>query len=230
MHATLPEARMGARDLAKGFAKLRRLRASRDIPLRQTVKPEQTTRPTLADAELRDDPVNHTLARVGPQFFCVDGLQHVDVEGLVGDGLLQPWILIPELLGSPRFGDAHAGILLSSRIERRIAHDVLAEHVRDPHALLRFLQYADDLGLGVSLALHGSLQGAGNSSIAWTEKTLRHPRSQPLIAPCDDEWDQFRVAQCFPQDTKLVIQRHDQDVPDSNVGIMCDDQQGTAGC
>jgi len=88
---------------------------------------------------------------------------------LVRHDLLQTSILILELFEPLRFGDTHAGVLLSPRIERRIAHPVLAGQVGDRHALLGFFQDADDLGLGVSLALHGSLQGAGNSSIAWTE-------------------------------------------------------------
>src|SRR5207244_86060 len=124
-----------------------------------------------------------------PPGACVRGLpvspshllQHVDVEGEVGDDLLEPRVLLPEGLQLHDVGGAH-GVVLGLPPVVGLDGDLQASHhLGELGALLKqrfcLTQLADDLLGGVPLPLHESHLlppwGGRDSHSTWTR--LRGP-------------------------------------------------------
>src|SRR3546814_5962576 len=89
-------------------------------------------------------------------FFGECFLEQVGTELGVGVHLLQPTVLLLELLHPADHGHIHAAELAAPLVERRRADAVLAAQLRHGRTGLGLLEHGDDLAVGEAGLLHRS--------------------------------------------------------------------------
>src|SRR5690606_15058225 len=101
-------------------------------------------------------------------FFSDDRLEHLDVESLVGNELLEPPILLFELLQPPRLVDLHASELRFPAVEGGRRDAQFPAHVLHLHAGVGLFERVDDLFLGVPALPHEPYPTRLGSRFAWS--------------------------------------------------------------
>src|SRR5690606_41214663 len=106
-------------------------------------------------------------------------LHRVDLEVSLGHQLLQPRILLLELLQAPNICDLEVPISLAPGVDRGFAHAVLLCDLRH-RGLIGLTQNPDHLIFGIPPLLHGfSLPGAPCSQLSNGPKIPRQVNSWP---------------------------------------------------
>jgi len=101
-------------------------------------------------------------------FFSDDRLEHLDVESLVGNELLEPPILLFELLQPPRLVDLHASELRFPAVEGGRRDAQFPANVLHLHAGVGLFERVDDLFLGVPALPHEPYPTRLGSRFAWS--------------------------------------------------------------
>src|SRR5690606_37884854 len=101
-------------------------------------------------------------------FFSDDRLEHLDVESLVGNELLEPPILLFELLQPPRLVDLHDSELRFPAVEGGRRDAQFPANVLHLHAGVGLFERVDDLFLGVPALPHEPYPTRLGSRFAWS--------------------------------------------------------------
>src|SRR5262245_4692407 len=114
---------------------------------------------------------------MGLPLFCHHRFQRLDVERLLGDDVLEPAILVLELLHALQFAQLHAAVLRFPAVVRLLGDPVRATQVGHLPTSFAFLDDRQDLLVAEFAPFHRSSSERRTSSYPWR---IRGGRSIPV--------------------------------------------------